>query len=411
LKWCGFVALDTGTLVAAVVVVLTLLSGLLALTWAQNRGVAGLGTWALCFILCAGAAALWGARGALPTFLSIDLANAMRLLAFGLGWRAARQFAGREGKWTFVLAPALLWLLGSRLPAAHADGVLAVVLSSWLIGSYALGIAGELWRGSRSGLRMARPAAILLAIHGAFFLARSAASLILADPYLSLDVGAGAPVHPVVIFEALVVAVALAFLLVSAAKEQLELQHREASHIDPLTGVANRRGFDAAVERMLARARRNGSSTALLLLDLDHFKAVNDTWGHQVGDHALQAVARALERELRGGDVAARLGGEEFAVALADSRTDEAAVVAERARRAVSGLDIRRGDAPVGLSVSIGVAALRAADSLDALFARADAALYRAKAAGRNRVEFAPAPLALAEPDQVVRIAGKSRAA
>jgi diguanylate cyclase (GGDEF)-like protein len=125
----------------------------------------------------------------------------------------------------------------------------------------------------------------------------------------------------------------------------------------------------------------------------------------------LQAVARALERELRGGDVAARLGGEEFAVALADSRTDEAAVVAERARRAVSGLDIRRGDAPVGLSVSIGVAALRAADSLDALFARADAALYRAKAAGRNRVEFAPAPLALAEPDQVVRIAGKSRAA
>jgi len=80
-------------------------------------------------------------------------------------------------------------------------------------------------------------------------------------------------------------------------------------------------------------------------------------------------------------------------------------------RRAVAGLEIRRGDASVGLTVSIGVAALHAADSLDALFSRADAALYRAKAAGRNRVEFAAAPLAVAEPDQVVRIAAKSRAA
>jgi diguanylate cyclase (GGDEF)-like protein len=189
------------------------------------------------------------------------------------------------------------------------------------------------------------------------------------------------------------------------------MQHREAALIDPLTGVANRRGFDAGVAQMLARARRDGSSTALLLLDLDHFKAVNDTWGHQVGDHVLQAVARAVEQQLRRGDVVARLGGEEFAVALAGSGADQAAMLAEAMRRAVAALDIRRGEASIGLTVSIGVAALRAADSLDALFSRADAALYRAKTAGRNRVEFASAPRTIAEAETPPRKMAVSRAA
>ena len=89
---------------------------------------------------------------------------------------------------------------------------------------------------------------------------------------------------------------------------------------------------------MLLRAGRDGSSTALLVLDLDHFKAVNDTWGHPVGDLALRAVAKTVAEELRGGDVIGRLGGEEFVIALAGNRTDQAAVLAERVRRAVAAL-------------------------------------------------------------------------
>ena len=286
---------------------------------------------------------------------------------------------------------------------------LRVAVASLLIGACAVAIAAELWGDSR--WRTARPAAVLLAVHGGFFLARAAANVFSAHPRLSLDVEIGASFHPVVIFEAMVVAVALAFLLVSAAKEQLEMQHREAALLDPLTGVANRRGFDAVVAQMLARARRDKSSAALLLLDLDHFKAVNDTWGHQVGDHVLQAVARAIEQGLRRGDVVARLGGEEFAIALAGCGADQAALLGEGVRRAVAALDIRRGDASVGLTVSVGVAALRSADTLDTLFARADAALYRAKRAGRNRVELASAPAKVAGVDKAPRKLAVSRAA
>jgi diguanylate cyclase (GGDEF)-like protein len=141
---------------------------------------------------------------------------------------------------------------------------------------------------------------------------------------------------------------------------------------------------------MLLRAGRDGSSTALLMLDLDHFKSVNDKWGHPVGDRALSSVAKVMTEELRGGDVIGRLGGEEFAVLLAGNRTDEAAVLAERIRRAVASFPVRYGDILIDLTVSIGVAAHRGTTTLEKLMAQADAALYRAKAAGRNRVELAP---------------------
>jgi diguanylate cyclase (GGDEF)-like protein len=140
---------------------------------------------------------------------------------------------------------------------------------------------------------------------------------------------------------------------------------------------------------MLARAVRDGSSTALLLLDLDHFKTVNDKWGHLAGDAALRQFASTVAAELRGGDLLARLGGEEFAVALADRRTDQAENLAERIRRAVAALRVSAGAADIRLTVSIGVASIRDTDSLDALLKEADLALYQAKASGRDRVESA----------------------
>ena len=191
--------------------------------------------------------------------------------------------------------------------------------------------------------------------------------------------------------------VALAFLLLTAAKDEIGLQHRDAALIDSLTGVPNRRAFEAEARRMLLRAARDGTSTALLLLDLDHFKSINDTWGHAVGDRALQSFAKTVAEQLRGGDVLARLGGEEFAVALASNRVDQAAILAERVRRAVAGMPIPVSENSISMTVSIGVAAVRGAAGLDALLAQADAALYRAKAGGRNRVELAAIPTIEAE--------------
>ncbi|MFP5502288.1 MAG: GGDEF domain-containing protein, partial [Candidatus Sericytochromatia bacterium] len=154
---------------------------------------------------------------------------------------------------------------------------------------------------------------------------------------------------------------------------------------DPLTGLLNRRTLDDALMRMVAFARRSGHPLSLLMLDLDHFKRVNDTHGHEAGDAVLKAFASVLSGSLRASDMAVRYGGEEFLAVLPDTGTDAALGVAEKLRRAVENLAIPMGEAVVRPTVSIGVATLAAGESGEALIGRADRALYRAKGEGRNR--------------------------
>ncbi|MFZ5663369.1 MAG: diguanylate cyclase [Pseudomonadota bacterium] len=163
---------------------------------------------------------------------------------------------------------------------------------------------------------------------------------------------------------------------------------RDALH-DALTGLPNRRAAEArlAVER--ARAHRGGAPLSLLMLDIDHFKRVNDRWGHADGDRVLAAVARLLAREVRECDLAARFGGEEFLVVLPDSGPREALDVAERIRALIERTRVDVPNGRIGITVSIGAATLRSNEDEATLLARADAALYRAKAAGRNRTEAA----------------------
>lgn len=159
---------------------------------------------------------------------------------------------------------------------------------------------------------------------------------------------------------------------------------------DALTGLANRRAFEEALQREVARARRSGGALALVVLDIDHFKLVNDTYGHAAGDAVLSEVAARAQRALRAEDLLARIGGEELAALLPGATLAAAAEVAERIRHAVSGSAFRAGDDAIAVTVSLGCAAL-AADEREAaaLLARADARLYDAKHAGRNRVAWA----------------------
>ncbi|RFP18723.1 GGDEF domain-containing protein [Duganella sp. BJB475] len=155
---------------------------------------------------------------------------------------------------------------------------------------------------------------------------------------------------------------------------------------DPLTGLVNRRGFDEQAVLMAANATLHNRPLALLALDLDHFKRVNDTYGHLAGDRVLAAVADAERNTLRDSDLPARLGGEEFAVLLPDVPAEAAWQAAERIRKAIGAMAVQLDDGQaLTQTVSIGIAMFNHGDAdLQATQGRADAALYRAKASGRN---------------------------
>jgi diguanylate cyclase len=178
---------------------------------------------------------------------------------------------------------------------------------------------------------------------------------------------------------------------VSVLTENLR-QAQAAALLDPLTGLRNRRGFEESMNEMkLQRGRLDG--TALLMADIDHFKVVNDMHGHLLGDKVLRAVAHVLKSNIKGRDMAARLGGEEFAVILPDTSAEGAAALAKQIRSRVAHGRIKRSAAQgqIGqVTLSIGVAVAEAGESLESLMQRADAALYAAKQNGRNRVEVAP---------------------
>ena len=403
--------LDSGTLSTVLFVVCIVVAGLLAVTWRQNQNVPAFGAWTISFALCAAASAFLLFRESLPGFLAVDAASALRFLAFGIALQAARHFTGRKVNWTIALAPGFLWFATAALFGFGGDLRTRVLIASPLVVAYAFALAHDLWLASPRARWIARLAAVVLVIHGATFAARFVFVLFFADALSTTGAGPGGPFHPIAILEAIVIMVALAFLLLTAAKDEIGLQHRDAALMDSLTGVPNRRAFEAEAKRILLRAARDRTFTALLLLDLDRFKSINDTWGHAVGDLALVSFAKTVAEQLRGGDVLGRLGGEEFAVALVGNRMDQAAILAERVRRAVAAVPIPVAQTSISMTVSIGVAAVRGAVALDALLAQADAALYRAKAGGRNRVELAAIPEMEAEDSSPILTAAESRAA
>ncbi|MFP4137130.1 MAG: diguanylate cyclase [Halomonas sp.] len=169
-------------------------------------------------------------------------------------------------------------------------------------------------------------------------------------------------------------------------RKQVEQRVQRLVGTDMLTGALNRRAFLEQGEAALAHASRQGETLALAMLDLDHFKALNDTYGHAVGDLALQAFASTCRESLRPYDLFARIGGEEFVVVLIDSRPEEAWAILERLRQAVEALELEAEGETLHFTVSLGLAVLSGDGSLESGLGQADRALYRAKRSGRNRI-------------------------
>lgn len=166
---------------------------------------------------------------------------------------------------------------------------------------------------------------------------------------------------------------------------------RELATTDPLTQLRNRRSITEAIRREEARVQRGVPYLSFVLCDLDHFKSINDTRGHDAGDLVLKAVSAALSKGVRDVDFLARWGGEEFLAVLPDTNGDGAALVAERLREFVAALELTHDGQPLRVTTTLGVATLREGETAEQAIARADAALYEGKRGGRNRVVRADA--------------------
>jgi diguanylate cyclase len=177
-------------------------------------------------------------------------------------------------------------------------------------------------------------------------------------------------------------------------QRDLESVRKEAM-TDGLTGLSNRKAFDAAIQRIANECNENSTIFSLLMVDIDYFKNFNDNFGHQIGDQVLRLVARTLTDGVKGRDVSARYGGEEFAIILPETPLDAGVHVGNALRKAVATKDVinrNTGEKLGRITMSVGVAEYKSGENITDLIERADAALYTAKHNGRNQVAAAPTP-------------------
>jgi len=383
--------LDVGTLSVVTVFVTALLGALLVFAGLQNRTIRAPVWWGAAQILGAAGLGLVSSRGALPDFVSIDLANALILLAYGLTWAGARIFDGRKVLPLVVLFAPLVWLLACRIPAFEEDFNLRVVVVSAMMAMLAAATAEELWSGSDEPLMSRWPTVIVLLAYAAVLLARIPATYF--SPLLDGHSLMGGLSFAVVAFGTLLFTVVMSFLLLNMTKERTELQHKINAMVDPLSGVANRRAFLDGARRLFAQQAVDREPLAMLLFDLDRFKDINDRLGHAVGDRVLRTFAAVTTATLGTDVLFGRIGGEEFASLLPVGDLGEAFAVADRVRRNFAETAARFAHGDLFPTVSVGVTLdVDAKSDVDTLLEVADRALYRAKANGRNRVE-ATAPL------------------
>jgi diguanylate cyclase (GGDEF)-like protein len=402
--------LDVNTLFMVTIYVEAILGLLLLFAWAQNMAIRAVCWWGFAHMIRAASVVLFGLYGSAPDLITIDLANAMLFTAFAVTWTGARVFDGRPVEPVYLVTGAVLWLLICRLPVL-ADAIdLRALIASGIITAYTWLTAYEFWRGRSEQLVSRWPAIFMLFAHGALFLLRTPLVKLLPWTPGNSDLF-GSVWLTVLSFEALLFTISIAFILLAMAKERTELRHRTAAMVDPLTGIANRRAFLADAGAAAKRHDGNPKPSSMLLIDLDNFKSINDTFGHALGDRVLEIFTASTREALRGSDLFGRLGGEEFAVLLSDMNSEAAVTVAERIRESFAEATSEVDGNAVGATVSIGIAHCDGAVlEVPELLAQADRALYFAKERGRNRVEVASLDLLRAASGRKLTLVAKSAA-
>lgn len=382
--------LDFDTLTIAGALVAFVSGVLLLLAWNQYGG----GQTALRF----GGSHLLGAFAITLLALGSDnyalatlAAQFLFLLASALALSAVMAFEGRRTPLSVIAITAgglalVLWL-GSAMSDSQGARLVQLSMSASFFALSAL----ALWRGRNEHLIARWPLVIVLIVHSAVILV----GLIETVAFRALP--AGVPSfsdwYGVVHVESMIYFIGTAVFFVAMMKERSERRHETAAHTDPLTGLPNRRAFFNNAERLLERRRRDGVPTAMVAIDLDRFKAVNDIFGHAVGDSVLRIFAQVVQDQLRFGDLVGRLGGEEFAVLVPEATFTTGIQLAERIRQGFAEAAREVDGRVLNATLSAGVVIITPNTlTLNQALELADAALYRAKLNGRDRVELGEVP-------------------
>jgi diguanylate cyclase (GGDEF)-like protein len=342
---------------------------------------------ALALVLEATAWVLLGLRGQVGDWLSILVANAVMLVSYAITVRALRLLLGARSRMRLVATASVAgWLAIAWFAWVTPDFQLRVLFASLVILLDLALLMAPLRGGLRKGGSAAQRVLLAtLAIAVAMVLWHNAGLLLSERPATGLL--APTPINVIyMMFSAMQpLFTSIGFLLLYNETMQAEL--KSLARIDPLTGVNNRLALVEAIEGLLHGARDDGRPFGVLMLDADHFKAVNDRFGHSGGDEVLLSLVAHVQRVLGRHDVLGRIGGEEFVVLSPGGGPGQTLALGERIRAAIRSMRLEFDGKTVEMTVSVGVtAALPATDDVATLLQRADAALYAAKRAGRDRV-------------------------
>lgn len=386
-------SLDISTLYLVAALVALLLGTMLLFFWRQQK-MAALGWWGSAYMLGGASIALWTVGGNTLGFelsLAIDVVG---FIACGLVWDAARVFHGRAPSIGGLLAGAALWSAASFL-SDPLSAEMQMTLGAGIVAAYAALTAAELARERRKAMRARWPALIVPLLHGAVLML----PIIISDVMHTQGMATNMRGLWIAVFavELVLYAVGTVFIIFILVSERVVAAHKTAASMDPLTGLLNRRGFSEATARLMEREAGAGRPITVMIFDIDHFKSVNDRFGHATGDEVLKLFSETVVANLRATDLIGRVGGEEFA-ALLPCGMDEAVTAAERVREAFQDSGVAIDDEPLATTVSIGLAGGPADTELEVLMASADAALYQAKRGGRNQVRaIVEQPLSLGQ--------------
>jgi len=378
------------TLLTVTTLLMAIMCAVMFAVWRFNRNIPGLQAWTLSYLFgfIVGALLLLrdgGTEGqhnvlsVVTTFVCI-FATAYCSLA------GARAYLGRPAlHMGYSLAGALLMgAIAFYFTAIEPHVGMRVLLGSTVAGLLYLASAHVFSQSGFVSFPARRLIALAYALHGGFLIMR---------PWLFKLGGTvdGAPdlasqLSHFILLESTIALILMAFGTLMLVNEHVTHELRRVAEKDFLTGVFNRRAFLGLLDKAGSLAHRTQSALPVLLLDLDHFKQINDRFGHRVGDEALRHFVAVAEACLRKHDVLGRMGGEEFAVFLPQTSRDDAQRVSERLRALVAAQPLMTDRGPVSLTVSIGMALCQPGEAPENALNRADQAMYQAKEAGRNRV-------------------------